>query len=164
MDHELVTEILTNLLKAYGDWKEYTSPACNPVPYTDLMNSIEEIFDVSDDTYLNYDVSYRYYLRIGLGVWELRLSMAGPYAYLCRISTSLSVEVITDWMQVTCPEELTLLELLRTHGIKPLGVEELSYPIPLVLDDWEQDDVRVFHGLFCHVKGLPWDFVESDDH
>ena len=156
--------IVLDVTRAYGSLSEptwwFVSREHDRAPYAELLAELSRLAALTDDTDLNDDVGLYLtltplrHLRHGADAWSLCLSYAGPYAAFYRHGGPVLTEATPGLLAV----ESGVLELLRAHGVAPLGEELLARPFPLpgLTHNDNPEEVLLFHVLFGDYEGLPW--------
>ncbi len=124
-----------DLRKAYGDptapRRDFTREMVKREPYSALLLDLSSAGDVEDDTDINHEVAFTYFVR-GNRLLIVKLSMIGPYAVVLAFGDDGHgrAELIT---RPAGPFESQVLDLVVAHGFRIVPAEHLTTPVPLAV-------------------------------
>ena len=123
-------------------------------PYDDLVHKMRKIFNVKEETDINYDVSFRYLVSRVDDQWLIQLSMLGPYAVVMGVRDGPSEIVEPDSVM---GEEKEIVNMLLQNKIEVLSEDILEQRVVLRLANTEVENVRIYQALFSDTDMLPWE-------
>ena len=152
----MLTQIIHDIQKQYLDLVspnyDFVTKLYNNCPYEDVLNEIAKSFKVKDDTDLNYDVSFVYYLSRDRTSYLLRLSMIGKYATLVgRDSELISTSKSHDDLEIGL-----IFSILHKYNIMVLDSSILLRPIKMKLFATSDENVRIYQALFEDTDVIPF--------
>ncbi|MEQ9345462.1 MAG: hypothetical protein RIG26_03370 [Thalassospira sp.] len=118
-------------------------------PYINILNSLEREFDLDENTDVNDDVCFSYFLSKSQWSWLLQLSMVGRYSILKFVSEanlSLDIEHQIEVRKI----EQSISEVLIENGIVILS-KEIAQEV-LVPENEFWDDGTVYQLLFSDLE------------
>ena len=159
---DLLVEVTSRIEDAVGSLSEpdygFLLAVSERQPYRALIDRLRESYPVQVDFDLNYDRCFECELPVVGGGWSLALSMVGPYAMLhryydCGDGFHRRYHLIAP--EAPPAESADIIAALEEFGVTLLGKEILGAPIALNIANFERDDPRIYHALFCSLEDLP---------
>lgn len=149
---KLLDQIKADVLSAYGSFENphfgFVEASVKSQPYRLLVTDLKEVFVLTEQTELNNDVSFVYYLQCHDTTLTLYLSMVGRYAFVRRIVGGHFDACITSDKQELTALEKTLLRLLLKHGIRVLSEDTLTSEIDMNFLDVSNGKTTIARALF----------------
>lgn len=126
--------------------------------YAGIISELSKFSDIEEITDLNVDVSFVFLVRIGNGVWIVRLSMVGPYALILDISDPQEAPtVVSRGKEPECGERVQIImNIIEGNGIYVLDRSILERKVDLILFETSAQNTTVYQALFCDNEVLPW--------
>jgi hypothetical protein len=157
-DLDLQHKMESQALEKYGSFEEpnfaFEIEAIERDPYASIRSAISEWFEVEDWT-ADDDMSFRFRLTSQNDLWEIRISMIGPYATFERHDES-HWDLITSSSAALNEKEKSAVCLLESNGLLLLWPSILERPARLKTFNCEPEDVAVYQMLFVDNEFLPW--------
>jgi hypothetical protein len=119
-----------------------------------LINELNGIVEVEDDTDINYHVSFNYELRSGSRHWYLSLSMIDKYALFYRINEMRQFHLLND--KEGTPIENNIIRIIESHQFIFLSSEILKNRIPFQIRKEQSENPTLYQCLFS-LEGDPAD-------
>jgi hypothetical protein len=138
-----------DLRKAYGDLttprRDFAREMVQRDPYSALLLDLSSAGDTEDDTDINHEVAFTYFVR-GNRLLIVKLSMVGPYAVVLAFGDDGHGrgELIT---RPAGPFESRVLDLVAAHGFRLVPAEHLETPVPLAVVSGRAE-VSLYAALF----------------
>jgi|GEM_PF-6423257 len=151
----MLAEIMSDILSRYKDLDEpdfsFIMQIYDNTPYSEVIEDISNHFEVTEDTDLNYDRSFVYYLRKDKETYLLRISMVGKYAVVID-EHGKHAGLSTN----TSRANLVLLKnILLNHHIVLVKPAILSHTVTMNLNLKQPTKVNLYQVLFDEIDNYP---------
>jgi len=144
-----------DLRKAYGDFtaprRDFAREMVKRDPYAALLLDLSSAGDTEDDTDINHEVAFTYFVR-GSRLLIVKLSMVGPYAVVLAFGVDGHGrgELIS---RPGGPFESRVLDVVAAHGFRLVPAEHLQTPVPVVPG---RAEVSLYAALYEPEAEPPW--------
>lgn len=163
MEH--IKVILSLIKKKYLSLRNpnfsFVQQAVRQKPYKELVESIANLFSITEDTDENNDVSFGFILRTTTAILILRISMVGPYYLLLKTTSDGCCFLIKPTTYLSLAEQ-QVIDLLSAKGLQMLDEGLLLQPINLTLSNAQANNTYIFQALFTDTDTIPWNSYNEE--
>jgi len=148
-------EIVKAIEASYKDWNNpnfsFIQQTYDDKIYSEVMEEISTNLSIKEDTDLNNDFSFVYYLSKGRQTYFLRISMVGKFAILLDTEDQLVTNSRGNdkYINLIC-------KTLQKHKIELLDKNILLTKTNLVLPLTKQGEVNIYRALFEDTEFVPF--------
>jgi len=136
----------------------FVKKAFSARPYDPLVKRLRDYAAIEETAEADDDVCFGYFLKGRDCLWKLDLSLVGPFGIYVRLKSKISPnDFLVPGKGDLMGPELKIVDILKGAGIKLLGADDLSQPLPLALFNTARGDVKVYQALFSDRNKLPWE-------